>query len=161
MKKYLSLAAISLVILLAGANPLSAQDSKKERQEATIKGLIDAQHYTFDAQTAIPLKLKIRHLANGYYLIVAKDRIEAYLPYFGQAYSAPIASANSGGIEFKTSDFEYTVTPKKKGGWDIKILPKKAGDTRQLFLTVTTSGYASLQVTSTNRQFISFNGYIH
>ena len=38
--------------------------------------------------------------------------------------------------------------------------PKNDNDVRELYLTAFTNGNASLQVTSNNRQNISFNGYI-
>ncbi|HEY6082088.1 MAG TPA: DUF4251 domain-containing protein, partial [Chitinophagaceae bacterium] len=65
-----------------------------------------------------------------------------------------------GGIQFKSRNFDYTVTEGKRGGWNILIRPKDVKDIQQLSLSVTTSGYASLQVISNSRQPISFNGYI-
>lgn len=139
-----------------------AQDTKIQKQaskEAAMKELIIAQHYSFEAQTALPLGMRSRQLTPGYELKVRKDTIEAYLPYFGRAYTATIGN-NDGGIKFKTTDFKYTFTEGKKGGWDIIIVPKNSGDTRQLTLYISQAGYANLQVTSNNRQSISFNGYI-
>ena len=139
-----------------------AQDSKKEKQakeEARIAALVEQQHYTFVAETALPMGMRSRILTGEYDLVVSKDTLSSYLPYFGKLYSAPIGSDN-GGIQFKTTDFKYSAVPAKKGGWNITINPKNAGDTRQLTLYISTSGYASLQVNCNNRQSISFNGHI-
>jgi hypothetical protein len=65
-----------------------------------------------------------------------------------------------GGIKFTSKDFDYTATPRTKGGWDVQIKPKDYRDVQQLNLRISEDGYASLQVTSTSRQTISFNGYI-
>jgi hypothetical protein len=75
------------------------------------------------------------------------------------AYSAPI-DPSQGGIKFTSTKFEYIKQPGKKDGWDITIIPKDASDVQKLYLHVTSKGYATLQVTSTNRQPISFNGII-
>lgn len=161
MKKIILFVIVSLTILF-NTSTIIAQDTKQQKQaakEAAIKALIDAQHYSFEAQTALPIGMKIRNLTPGYELKVRKDTVEAYLPYFGRAYSATIGSADDG-IKFKTTDFKYTSTETKKGEWDITIAPKNAGDTRQLTLHVSKAGYASLQVMSNNKQSISFNGYI-
>lgn len=150
------------MLFLLSTTSMIAQDTKKQKQdekEAAIKALVNAQRYSFEAQTALPLGMRGRQLTPGYELKVRKDTIEAYLPYFGRAYTATIGS-NDGGIQFKTTDFKYTLTEAKKGGWNITIVPKNSGDTRQLTLYVSQAGYASLQVTSNNRQSISFNGYI-
>ncbi|MBS1567683.1 MAG: DUF4251 domain-containing protein, partial [Bacteroidetes bacterium] len=64
------------------------------------------------------------------------------------------------GIQFTTTSFEYTVTPRKKSGWDISIKPKENRDVVQMNLSISETGYASLQVTSNSRQAISYNGYI-
>jgi hypothetical protein len=81
------------------------------------------------------------------------------LPYFGTAYTAGYGN-EEGSLVFKTSEFEYKTVPGKKQGWTITILPKNAGDTRQMILTISSIGYANLQVTCLNRQAISFNGYL-
>jgi hypothetical protein len=90
---------------------------------------------------------------------VLGDSIVSFLPYFGRAYSAPL-DPTKGGIQFTSTDFEYDQTARNKGGWIINIKPRDVQDVRQLTLTVTQSGSASLQVISTNRQGISFNGRI-
>ena len=162
MKKLQLIFTAMQMLFLLNITSIIAQDTKKQEKdemEAAIKALVHAQHYSFEAQTALPLAMGSRQLAPGYELKVRKDTIEAYLPYFGRAYAATIGS-NDGGIQFKTTDFKYTFTEAKKGGWDISIIPKKAGDTRQITIYISQAGYASLQVTSNNRQSISFNGYI-
>jgi len=61
---------------------------------------------------------------------------------------------------FTTSKFEYLKEDNKKDGWDVTITPKDAADVQKLYLHISSNGYATLQVTSTNRQSISFSGYI-
>jgi hypothetical protein len=161
MKKMQFFFAAASLIFLFNTN-LTAQDAKQQKQnskDSAIKALIDAQHYSFEAQTALPTGARARELTPGYELKVRKDTIEAYLPYFGRAYTATIGTTD-GGIQFKTTDFKYTATESKKSGWDITIVPKNARDTRQLMLQISKAGYASVQVISNNRQSISFNGYI-
>jgi hypothetical protein len=70
-----------------------------------------------------------------------------------------------GGIKFKTTRFDYKAKTNKKGGWDILIVTKDKNisdmrDVQSLRLSITSTGYASLNVTSTNRDPISFDGYI-
>jgi hypothetical protein len=162
MKKISVLISFFSIIILSASNSISAQETKQakeEKKEAHIKSLIDQQHYSFEAQTAIPIGMRTRQLTPGYKLSVRKDTVEAYLPYYGKAYTATIGSSD-GGINFKTTDFTYTSTPAKKGGWNITINLKKAGDTRQIMLWISSAGYGSLQVISNNKQSISFSGYV-
>ena len=87
------------------------------------------------------------------------DTLISQLPYFGRAYSAPM-DMKGGGIEFTSTDFAYTLEAKKKGRWSISIEPKDEKDVRQMILSVSENGYASLQVLSNNRDPINFNGIV-
>jgi hypothetical protein len=90
---------------------------------------------------------------------LSADTVVTDLPYFGRAFVAPM-NPSEGGIHFTSTQFTYTIDERKKGGWDITILPKDAKDVRQMFLTVSREGYATLRVSSNNRQNIGFSGYI-
>jgi hypothetical protein len=163
MKAIKNIIGVSLAALMLLAIPfnMQAQDKKKATAEKTaaVKAMLETQQYVFKAQTVIPMSGRTRQITSDYDLKVSKEEIVAYLPYFGRAYAAPI-DPSKGGIQFTSKDFEYTNTPRKKGGWDILIRPKDARDVQQLSLTISESGYGSLQVVSTNRQPISFSGYI-
>ena len=132
-----------------------AQDLEKGK----LKELVQNKNFVFKAQTASPMSGTIRQLTGEYDVRVIGDSIVSFLPYFGRAYTAPMPG-QSGGIQFTSTGFAYKTKERKKGGWEITILPKNAGDVRQMFLTVSEKGYATLQVTTNNRQPISFSGYI-
>lgn len=155
MNTMITRASLLAVIVIGGMMPVRAQSDK----EAATKKLVESQRYVFIPQSAMPLTGHVRQLTPDYSLVITKDTLDSYLPYFGRAYSAPI-NTTDGGIQFVSTSFEYTATPRKKSGWDISIKPKDAGDVQQMQLSVSETGYASLQVISTNRQAISFNGYI-
>lgn len=160
--KYIKTIPVLLLLLILGAGSFAQTSVKpKESEKAKkIKELISSRNYVFQAQTVFPMSGRTRQIAGeGYDVSVSKDTVNSYLPYFGRAYSAPI-DPSKGGIQFISKSFEYTEAPGKKGGWDITIKPKDIRDVQQLFLSVSEDGYASLQVTSTNRQAISFNGVI-
>lgn len=154
---------LSLFILVScglAMNTANAQNNVGEKQskEAVIKSLIDSKNYVFRARLVQPTGGSIRYLTSEYEMSVIGDSIVTYLPYFGRAYSAPI-NLSQGGIQFTSTDFNYTVESKRKE-WEIVIKPREALDVRELTLRVYKNGSASLMVTSNNRQAISFNGVI-
>ncbi|MCW3464619.1 DUF4251 domain-containing protein [Chitinophaga nivalis] len=156
--------AIVCCFLAATVSPagLVAQDTKvakRAAQTARVKSLIDARSYVFVAQTALPMNGRSRQITPDYGITVTTDSIVSYLPYFGRAFVATIGETKSP-LDFKTKDFVYTATPGKKDGWEITVKPKDQREIQSLSLSVTSSGYASLQVISTNRTPISFNGYV-
>ena len=148
-----------LLALFALPGSSAAQKNKDSVITAGIAALVANQDYTFKPQTVTPLSGRLRQLTSEYSLQVSKDAIVSQLPYFGRAYSAPIGSSDAG-IQFTSKDFEYKITNKKKGGWDVNIKFKDTQDAKQMQLSIFDNGTASLQVISNNRQSISFSGYI-
>ena len=168
MKTIKNMLAIAALLI---TTQLNAQTDK----ETTIK-IINAQHYVFNASSAMPMANMdvnkvmsrmpggngsgvIQLTGSQYQLIVTKDSIEAYLPYYGRAYTASMNPDDSG-IKFKSKDFKYKADKKKKGSWIITINPKDTKDTQSMILNISENGYATLNVNSNNRQPISFNGYL-
>ena len=131
----------------------------QETNETTLKNLLSHKTFVFKAQSAWPLQGTVVQLTPGYDMRVWSDSINTYLPYFGRSYQASYGSTN-GGINFTTTKFEYKLKEKSKGGWELTIRPSDAKDINQLIYSVSKNGYATLQVTSNNRQAISFYGVI-
>ncbi len=139
-----------------------AQDAKKDGEketEAKVQSIINSKDFVFIAESASPMGGRTIYLTSVYSVRVSKDTLVADLPYYGRAYSAPM-NPSEGGLKLTSTDFELSIQSKKKDGWNILITPKNARDVRQLFLNASENGYASMQVTSNNRQAISFTGYI-
>lgn len=144
-----------LVIILTGSSiVIHAQNLDK----SVVQNFIKSKEFVFKAQTVLPMTGMSRQLTSEYDVRFLGDSVVAYLPYFGRAYSA--GYGEGGGIDFTSTKFEYKVKERKKGGWDITIKPQDAKDVQTLIFTVSENGYASLQVTSNNRQPISYNGYV-
>jgi hypothetical protein len=163
MKKF-SLLFLTMSLLFAAiVLPAAAfgQKSKKDSiQVATITALVESKHYIFKARSVTPMGGRMRQLTSDYGLKVSHDTIISDLPYFGRAYSTTMNSSDAG-IQFTSKDFEYVVTPKKKGnGWDINIKFKDTKDVKQMQLSIFDNGSSSLQVISNSRQSISFDGDI-
>lgn len=166
MKKSLNILKVAQFIFIVAVTSLhfayaqeSAQD-KKAAQITAVKTLIDSKNFVFEVQSVNPASGGTRQLTPYYNLKVFGDTLASELPYFGRAYVAPINPRQSG-FSFTTTEFDYTVSNRKKGGWDINIKPKDATiDVREMVLTIFDNGSASLIVTSNNRQPISYYGYI-
>lgn len=162
LKLVFTLCMCALAIQLSYAQkPTKAE--KKAAKAADIKRLISSGSYVFVADYVIPNSMPSHALTTQYDVTITPDKLDVWLPYFGRAYAAP-RDPTEGGVKLKTTDFTNKVVS-KKNNWEITIVPKQsnppgANDVRNLFLDVTTDGYASLRVTSLNRQPISFNGHI-
>lgn len=137
---------------------LSTTSFAQKNKDKITTGLLN-DRFIFKAQTANPARGGLINLTPEYDLRISKDTIAAYLPYYGRAY-API-DPNEDGIHFTSTSFKYKIKERKKGkGWEIEMEPLDVKEIQQMNLLVSPDGYAMLQVTSVNRQIISFNGYI-
>lgn len=146
-------------IILIVALTLGACNKSAAPQEVMATSqVISSKNYVFNAQSVNPLGGKNIQLSGGYDLQISPTEIIATLPYFGRAF-APIIPGE-GGITFTSKKFDYTTKQGTKGNWDIVIDPYDAPDVRELRLSVTADGYATLYVTSENRQAISYNGVV-
>jgi hypothetical protein len=150
---------IFLLFCIAAVACSQPKESQTGSADQGIGRMIKDQEYTFTARTVLPTGGRIVQLTSNYDMRVSKDSVISFLPYFGRAYTAPIGGTNAG-IQFTSTDFNYKVSERKKGGWQILIRPKDVQDIQQVNLTVSEGGSASLQVTSNNRQPISYNGVI-
>ncbi len=159
---------ISTGIILISTIVLFAQDSEKKSRkenragrkseiEQKVKEAIASKDYIFNARQANPLGGSSINLTSEYTLQVKGDTIDAFLPFYGGAYKADLHG--EGGIKFNTTAKSYKVK-EKKGRYEISIKVNAPNDNYRLYLIVSASGYATLNVNCNNRQSISFNGII-
>ena len=156
--KIIVLLVASISIMNRG-NSQDSQKDKKAANEAAVKNMIDSQDFVFVPRSLIPMSGGSRQLDQSDYLRISKDSIVSYLPYFGRAFTAPVNSSDAG-FEFTSTKFEYSKKENKKGGWDILIKLKDQMYVRELSFVIFDNGSASLNITSLNRDPISYDGYI-
>ncbi len=164
LRKYGAMALLAFTVFSAAYGQTTKKQKNAAAKLAAIKGMIDSAKYVFEANYAYPMRGTQKNLTSDYDVRVSKDTIVAYLPYYGRAYIAP-QDPTEGGIKFTSTKFTYVKEQRKNGNWRIVIKPKDNNttdwrDVRQLMFDITPSGYASLQVISSNRDPISFNGTI-
>jgi Domain of unknown function (DUF4251) len=151
-----------IIVLIAAISIFSACSSSKEGTgltQAQVQELLTGRQYQFRATDVKPMSGKSRVLTETYTLNVGRDEINADLPYFGRAYTAPANPAEVG-VRFSSRDFAYDQKDRSKDGWEITITPRDVSDIRDCRLIVYSNGNADLTVNSNSRQTISYRGYI-
>lgn len=149
-----------LILTNCRANQLTPEQEAR-RNELTRK--IEAPDFMYIPNNAQPMGGRTINLDRSYSVKVTKDTIQAHLPYYGRAYTAPMNPTNLG-ITFTSTDFEYSSVKNRNGTYDITIAPRNLTNRELqgivLYLNISNSGYGSLNVQSTNRQNISFYGTV-
>ena len=146
-------AFLFFTLLIATSLSGTAQD----KSVADFTRIVESRNYIFKAERVNPESGSSRLLTSDYDLTVSKDKLVSYLPYFGRAY-APVLSGESG-IKFTSRAFNYSVS-KKRDKWEVLIQPDDVSGVQQMHLTIFDNGTASLYVINTNRESISYQGYI-
>lgn len=162
---------ISIWVLIISVFAGCSSQKMASQSNEDFVALIKSQDFTFVARNVIPTEdsrysprlmfpngSNLYQLTSRYDLRVTPDSVIAYLPFFGRAYTAPL-NPNEGGIKFTSTKFSYNIS-KRKQVYDIKINPNDTREAQTLFLTVSSSGFASLTVSSYNRTPITYNGEI-
>jgi hypothetical protein len=164
MKTLIKILLVPVIAIGFGTGMVQAQQTPKQIEKAakiaSLQKAVEGRKYTFVAQYALPLRGGQKYLTGDYDLRITRDSAIAYLPYFGRVYMDPPTNPDDAGIMFTATKFDYKAENRKKGGWDITIVPKNIRYTTKMMLQVFADGTAYLQVTSYNRDQISFNGFV-
>lgn len=156
IKPVLLLVAFSLLMVHCMPAKTTAERST---QTLRIKKLLKSRMYQFIPQS-VQTQTGRSFPVNSFSLVLDKDSMISYLPYFGTAYSAPFG-ASKGPLDFTTTGFSYSIEAGKKGQTFVNIqLKNGAYDAQEFYFNVNPDGYATLNVRFNNRQSISFYGQI-
>lgn len=145
---------LSALILTGFFGIATAQDL----EPAKVKEMVNSHRFLFKANTVLPQTGGSRQLTSQYDVLLTKDSVVSFLPYFGRSYAAIIGE--DAGIKFTSTVFDYKAKQGKKGKWQISVKPKDTREVRELIFDVSDNGYTYLQVISNSRQNIGFWGYL-
>lgn len=148
-----------LLSLLAYSFSCQAQQTKQEKEAAqkeSVAAMVKNREYVCAVNTANPNGGKLIQLTPGYSIKIAGDSLICNLPYYGRAYS--VSSTTGNGYNFNSTFFDYVLTERKKGGWDIRIKTKDQQENPEFFITIFDSGSTTIRANSMNRGSISYSG---
>jgi hypothetical protein len=162
MKKLRNVVIAASIIICAVAMT-SCSSSKnvtidQVTDSARIRSMINSQNFIFVAQYVSPMGFRRRYLTPDYDVRVSRDTVVSYLPFFGRGYTAPLSPSDAD-FDFTSTKFSYTMSTTRKG-WTISIKPTDQHYLQELYFRIFNNGSASLNVTSIDRSFISYDGYI-
>lgn len=161
MKKTVCQGALLLcAIFILQACGSTRTAAEKQKLAADIAQAVETPDFTFKARHAYPTGYRSVYLSPYYDVKVSPDTVEAYLPYYGRAYRAPM-DPREGGYRFTSTDFEYQTNPgSRDGNWEAVITINDLDRAVTFRFDIWDNGTARLDVTDTDRQQISFQGEI-
>jgi hypothetical protein len=149
---------LTLSVIAVHCKPVQTAGEQASR-EIAVRKLLESRNYQFIPRSVQTQRGRSMPVSN-YSLIIRQDTLISYLPYYGVAYTAQIGKSQ-GPLDFTATNIKYSSKTAKKGNTLITIIPTgKFTDTQALYLRVSSSGYASLNIRFNDRQPISFSGEI-
>lgn len=158
---------ITVLIILLCVPLLYAQSDKNKRKQqkaekmaeavTRTQRLVDAGIWRFSADRVLPATGNPRTLVTDYAVVLNKDTVDSYLPYFGRAYSVDYGNTQSPMV-FKAPVEDYRVEKTKHNGWRVSFKARNKNDWVEFSFDIGKTGQATLHVNSTNRRYISYTG---
>ena len=150
MKKLL----FSILLGSSACAMLSGCASAEER--AKVTKALEARDYKIAVNRMYPMKGSSRSVSYGYSVEVRNDSLISYLPYFGGAYNVPYGGGK--GLNFSERIGSYRESQKNNGERQIEINVTNEEDTYIYLIKVFSNGNSSIDVTSRQRDHISYSG---
>lgn len=138
------------------STPAAVKDRERQELASNIKKGVEDRNFKIDVNFVTPVRFPAMHIDGGYELRVHGDSIYSYLPFFGRVYVAPYGREDQG-LHFADTLSDYTVR-RKKDQFIIRMTVRRPADTHVYNLVVFDNGNASVDVTSQQRERISYSG---
>jgi hypothetical protein len=139
----------------------SRKERRTERQEKRmeeVEKMIEDTSFVFTPSHAMPLGGGSIQLSYTFEAEINSDSIYSYLPFYGVAYHIEYGGRNSA-FDFSLPLEKYEMEEDEKG-YRISLEVKNKMDYITYSFQISELGYSTLNVTSTNRQAISYYGRI-
>jgi hypothetical protein len=146
------------VLLLAFGCVTMICNGQSDSETGSLKSSIERRAYSFNAQSASPQGGGFVRLNPGYTLQLKGDTLICDLPYYGRVYNAQYGG--DAGLKFTSNKYSYNLKPKKKGGYNVTIETSDLTRNRKMYLTIFDNGSASLSISASDRQSISYQGVV-
>ena len=134
------------------------RELKQEQKREEINNLLENRTFIFVPTHAMPLGGGNIYLNHSFDAEVKGDTLISYLPFYGVAYRVEYGARNSA-FDFTQPIQEFNLE-KDNNGYRINFDVKNKMDYLTYNFQISELGFATLNITSTNRQAISFYGRI-
>ncbi len=146
----------SACAMLSGCASAEERAARAAEQAAKVTKALEARDYKIAVNRMYPMKGSSRSVSYGYSVEVRNDSLISYLPYFGGAYNVPYGGGK--GLNFSERIGSYRESQKNNGERQIEINVTNEEDTYIYLIKVFSNGNSSIDVTSRQRDHISYSG---
>ncbi|SFI86578.1 protein of unknown function [Kaistella treverensis] len=161
------LSSLFIFIFLSSCGTQSTIPSEK------VQSLVESGEFTFMAEHANPTNYDVIKIMNsfptggssqmlsldaGYTIELKKNEVDVVMPYFGRMYTSSMKSDNS--FRFTSKEFTVNRAEGSKGSSVFVIMPTDQQIVTKIVMEVFKNGKTYVAIQSTDRQPITYDGYI-
>jgi hypothetical protein len=148
---------LSLLLLFFVLSPGHSQE-KTDISTGSVAALLHSKKFEFIANTVIPMNGAVRDVVGANYSIsFSPEMIVSHLPFYGVVHSGGILNPSKGN-RFEGKPEEFII--EDNGQFRLKTTVSDAGETFEILLEASNSGYATVSVSSNNRATVTYQGEI-
>ena len=156
-KRMLSYAVVISLVMSSCSTLTNAEKAEREAQKTqSVEKALAERQYAIEIHMMYPRHGMAVNVTPDYSLQVKGDTLVSYLPYIGRAYNVPYGGGK--GMNFKAPIREYQAVKGRKGSTQILIGVDNEEDILTYTLHVSASGSTSIDVSSRNREAVSYSG---
>lgn len=156
MKKVLLCVVVTSFWLVGCATQQERAEKRNEIRDAVTEA-VESRQIRIDISWMNTLKYGSKSVTPDFFLELKGDTLNSYLPYMGQAYR-PTFSSQPQGLNFEVPARSIQKSHPKNNKWIYEISARTNEDNYKYVVEIYDTGKATIHVSSTSRDPISFDG---
>lgn len=150
---------VTMAMMITGCATQQERAERKAQMQQAVTEAIASKRLHIDIKSMNTLRYGVKTVTPDFFLELRGDTLQSYLPYLGQAQTAPMTSPSIG-LNFEERIHNYLVSKLKVGRTQIELDVKTEEDSYHYFIDVYDTGDTYIYVKPLNRDPISFDGFV-
>ena len=157
MKRRRIIVGMLALLMLVGCATQKERAEQQAKMQLAIAMAVTSRQLHIDISQMSTLRYGSKTVSSDFFLELRGDTLRSYLPYWGQAYQAPMGSTSIG-LNFEAPILRYSQTRPKPNKTQMEVDVRTLEDTYHYFIDLYDTGEAYIHVRSLNHDPISFDG---
>jgi hypothetical protein len=150
---------VTVAVMVASCVTQQEKAERKAQIQKAVTEAIASRKLHIDIKSMNTLRYGVKTVTPDFFMELRGDTLQSYLPYMGQAHTAPMVSPPQG-LNFEERVHNYLVSKLKAGRTQIELDVKSEEDSYHYFIDVYDTGDTYIYVKPLNRDPISFDGFV-
>ena len=150
---------LALLLMIAGCATQQERAEQRAKMRQAIAEAVASRRLHIDINSMSTLRYGSKTVSSDFCLELRGDTLCSYLPYWGQAYQAPMGYPSIG-LNFEMPILRYSESRPKPNKTQLVLDVRTQEDAYHYLIDLYDTGEAYIRVRSINRDPISFDGHV-